>query len=47
LGRIILAIIFIVLAANPYIGFLLLIIGVLLIISAVAGARANIYYVPI
>jgi hypothetical protein len=45
LGRIILAIIFIVLTAIPYIGFLLLIIGVLLIISAVVGARANIYYV--
>jgi uncharacterized membrane protein YdbT with pleckstrin-like domain len=45
LGRIVLAVIFIVLMVIPYIGFIFLIIGVLLIISARVGARANIYYV--
>jgi uncharacterized membrane protein YdbT with pleckstrin-like domain len=45
LGRIVLAVIFIALMIIPYIGFIFLIIGVLLIISAMVGARANIYYV--
>jgi len=45
LGRIIIGIILIILTAIPYIGFIFFIIGIILIISAIIGARADMYYV--
>ncbi len=45
LGRIIASLIFIILTVIPFIGLVFLIVGMVLLLSALFGARSNTYYI--